>query len=250
MKKIIQIITYSDSTALPRPGFVGPDSTWPQKLLHCLQIEFPENKFILENRSKGGIKIQEILSLIRSDYSYFSKTEFTQTNNENYTIVILAAGIVDGSPQPITFKLKLIGKIPYIGPHLWRLLRIPLIKFRPQIQLIWKFTPTNKKRFSKSLESIKKILQKYNGINLIIDTPIPHSQLTNRSPGIHKSIAKFNLIRKKVFEKNDIFLIIKTKDFTDDLYISSEDGHHYSNLGHEFISSLLFAEIREKVRSL
>jgi len=250
LKKIIQIITYSDSTALPRPEFVGPDSTWPQKLLHSLQIEFPENKFVLENRSRGGIKIKEILSLIRSDYSYFSKTKSLQTSNEYITIIILAAGIVDGSPQPITFKLKLIGKIPYVGPHFWRLLRIPLIKFRPQIQLFWKFTPTKKKRFRKSLDLIKKTLQKYNGINLIIDTPTPHSQLAHRSPGIHESIKKFNLIRKKVFEKNDAFIIIKTNDFSDDLYISSEDGHHYSNPGHEFISRLAFVEIREKLRSL
>ena len=244
-KSLIQILICSDSTALPRGTFVGVESILPEILLGQLKSEFPRHKFILINSSQGGIKVDRILELIQHDYPYFYTDKYMNENLK--TVIILSIGVVDGSPQPITYKLKFISKIPYLGVPAWSAIKKILVKSRPSIQKIWKYTPTKLNKFRNKLKFIKGIFESYQGIILIVDTPEPHPSLQRRSPGIHKSIRQFNSAKQSIFENQDNFIIVNIKEFDGESYISAQDGHHYSIKGHKTMANMVFKKIENAV---
>ena len=247
-KGLIQVLIYSDSTALPRGLLVGVKSIWPEILLAQLKSEFPRYEFILINRSQGGIKVDQILELIQRDYPYFYTDK--DMNKNLKTVIILSIGIVDGSPQPITYKLKFISKIPYLGIPAWSAIKKLLIKSRPSIQRIWNYTPTKLNKFRNKLKVIKGIFESYQGIIIVVDTPEPHPALRTRSPGIHESIRQFNSAKQSIFENQDNFTIVNIKEFNEESYISAQDGHHYSIKGHKTMANMIFKKIKIAVVEL
>jgi lysophospholipase L1-like esterase len=73
---------------------------------------------------------------------------------------------------------------------------------------------------------------------------MPHSNLEIRSPGILKSIKKFNTAKEKIANSFEQIQYVKLSEFfADDLYISAEDGHHFNITGHGLVADILSNEI-------
>ncbi len=236
----INIFIYSDSTALPRQNSVALDQTWPQVLRRLLEGKLINTSVELTNRSFGGINIKKTYLNILHDVQYFGRPTKDPTGTKN--IIILAIGIVDASPQPITYKLKKISTIPKIGPRIWGKLKIVLSKKRPQIQKIWSYNTTNKKVFLKYLEKIKYQLSKFNfDLIVYVETPNTHTNLEKRSPGISASIEIYNSMKLENIKDQKKFVFLSLEQFDDNFFENENDGHHFSRLGH--------AKFAEKINS-
>jgi hypothetical protein len=244
----INILIYSDSTALPRPNSVVLDQTWPHVLRRLLEGKLINTSVELINRSFGGINIKKTYLNILHDVQYFGRPTKDLTGTKS--IIILAIGIVDASPQPITYKLKKISIIPKIGPRIWGKLKIVLSKKRPQIQKIWSYNTTKKKVFLKYLQKINYQLSKFN-FDLIVyaETPNTHTNLEKRSPGISTSIDNYNSIKLENIEGQKNFVYLGFEQFNDNFFENETDGHHFSRLGHAKFAEKLNATILDMLAS-
>lgn len=231
--KVETIIVYSDSTMFPRGNFVTPKYIWPNLLK-----ESADNVFI---RGMGGITSTEILNLIKRDAMYFSLNE----DSVEKMIVILAFGIVDVAPQPLTYKLKIIERVPIYGNHIWRLLSLVLKPLRPKIQRYLRYQLVPPPKFWKNLLAISHVISNTNCEIILLETPMPSQLVLKRSPGLEKAIVSLNQLKKEFCVSNGLSLIqVPVNPAVD--YISQEDGHHFSIAGHKLVASRVVSYLEMK----
>jgi hypothetical protein len=227
------ISVYSDSTALPRKNLTPLSDTWPYLLETNLEEKLQQEVIFL-NRSFGGYKLHELLSLFKLDMGYYYDDKSINQNNSK-TICIFTSGIVDGSPRPISYKLKKLDKVLFIGKFLSVKVVGFLQKFRPVIQQKFSYTPVNLDSFASDLSELGNVTKNLDVTLLLIETALPHEFLESRSPGITASIKKFNAIKKDSASRFNHFHYIEFGDsFRSDMYVSKEDGHHFNKEGHIF----------------
>jgi lysophospholipase L1-like esterase len=234
--RIKELIIYGDSTSLPRPNdSVESKDTWYWKL-----VEFSKFQFGLENRSAGGIAIRSLRLKILNDAHYlFPKGNISNKNK----MVILSTGVVDAGIHPITYKLKIVNKLPIIGVYLWFFLAKVLKPSRAKIQRMWGYSITSPKKFAKELDQIVTFLRERNVEVCLLLTPIPHVALDVRSPGFRQNVIKYNLIKEELCKKFSNVNLVSLDDFKESYYVSEQDGHHFSKLGHSYIFNRIKSEV-------
>ena len=232
------ISIYSDSTAIPRRDVLNVADTWPEILAFNLRRQYGDVIFLL-NRSFGGSKFGALLESFKMDSKYYHNVRNPDIFNFE-SICIFTSGIVDGSPRPITYKLKILNRIPYIGTRLWNKTANFLHKFRPSIQSRFSYTPVSINQFSLELRNMAELAKNLNIFVILLETPPPHSNLEIRSPGILSSIIEFNRIKKETSRSFENIIWVGVSDFfTEEYYISADDGHHYNLAGHSAIAEVL-----------
>jgi len=231
--RVETIIVYSDSTMLPRGNFVTTKYIWPYLLK-----ESADNVVI---RGMGGITSTEILNLIKRDAMYFSFNE----DSVEKMIVILAFGIVDVAPQPLTYKLKIILRVPFFGHRIWRVLSLVLKPLRPKIQRYLRYQLVPPAKFRKNLLKISHVISNTNCEIILLETPMPSQLVLQRSPGLEKAIASLNQLKREFCVSNGLSLIkVPVNSLVD--YISQEDGHHFSIAGHKLVASRVISHFEMK----
>jgi hypothetical protein len=234
--KITELIIYGDSTSLPRPlDSVEVKDTWYWKLK-----EFSNYNFQIENRSIGGVTISKIHSKILNDAHYL----FPKGNkSNNQKMVVLNIGVVDSGIHPISYKLKFVNKLPFIGSYLWLILGKILKPSRAKIQKLWGYSLTSPKKFSRELNRIIIFLTEREVEVCLLQTPIPHKNLDKRSPGFRENVVKYNDIKKELSKKYSKIHFIELDEFKDSYYVNENDGHHFSKLGHNYIFNKIKSEV-------
>lgn len=215
------IYIYSDSTAFPRPDEVRAADTWP--------FLITEHDTIVYLRGFGGATSTDLLNLIERDSFYFGFTSSKQR-----AALIFAAGIVDCAPRPITYKLKIISKVPLIGKTMWGMLQRLLHPYRPAIQRIAHYKLVSNHKIEKNLRKIERLVTNPEMQILIIETPTPAEFVLERSPHFRKNVAKINDIKLKICSSNQRNIFVKLQLNDPECYI--EDGHHLSVKGHTIVS--------------
>lgn len=232
------ISVYSDSTAIPRRDLVPLAGTWPEILVSNLRRQNANEIFLL-NRSFGGVEFNVLLELFNKDSKYYYNLNSSNCFDFG-SICIFTSGIVDGSPRPITYKLKILNKIPFLGNRLWNKIANYLHRYRPWIQSRFSYTPVSLKKYSVDLGKLAEVAKNLNIYVLLMETPTPHSRLELRSPGILKSIFDFNEIKRQTASSYENIEFVKVSDsFIEDYYISEDDGHHFNYEGHLAIAEIL-----------
>lgn len=235
--KIQEIIVYGDSTSMPRPlESVEMATTWYWNLVKLSGLEI-----CLENRSQGGITISGARKKILNDSPYFFPKENLSNNQK---LIIIHLGVVDAARHPITYKLRVVNRVPVFGKYLWFVLAKMLNPSRALIQKMWSFSHTTPTDFVSELEKIISFLTKRDLNICVLHTPIPHSNLDLRSPGFRKNVARYNELKSKIVGKFPKVILVNLDEFKDSYYVSEKDGHHYSKSGHEYIYSRIKQEIK------
>jgi hypothetical protein len=228
--KIESIIVYSDSTMFPRGKFVTARYIWPillKKYAHVVII-----------RGMGGITSTEIANLVKRDAMYFSLNE----DSIDKIMVILAFGIVDAAPRPVTYKLKIVERVPIIGHYIWRTLALVLKPLRPRIQRYLRYQLINSAKFKENLLAIKNVISNTNCEIVLLETPMPTHFVLQRSPGLKEAIESLNQIKREFCIATGISMIkIPINPLKD--YISQEDGHHFSIAGHKLVSDRIISHL-------
>ena len=238
------ISIYSDSTAMPRKNQTPVSDTWPHLLVTNLEEKL-QQEVILLNRSFRGYKLHELLSVFKLDMGYYYDYKSINQNNSK-TICIFTSGIVDGSPRPITYKLKKLDKVPFVGKCLLVKAIGFLHKFRPIIQQKFSYTPVKLDSFASDLSELGNVTKNLDITLLLIETPLPHEFIDSRSPGITASIKKFNATKKDIASRFNHFNYIEFGDsFRSDMYVSKEDGHHFNKEGHLFFQEKILNALLE-----
>ena len=229
LKRTIYI--YSDSTALPRDPAVRAEHTWPFKI--------GSEQDIVIVRGFGGATSNDLVAMMKRDSPYFG---FRGKGNIN-DIVILAVGVVDAAPRPITYKLKIVTNIPVVGTHIWNLIGRLLHRYRPTIQKYLHYKLISFTRFRSNLVKMQRIIQNPELQILVIGTPIPSQYVLSRSPHFEENVKRLNTIKAEVCERNSRMSYISLVFHQDMPYISPEDGHHYSVQGHLEVANRIRQEI-------
>ncbi len=181
----------------------------------------------------GGYTSRDILRNIQDDTFYFS---FDQKVENGKKLVILFFGIVDSALRPITYKLKIISKLPVIGGRIWsKFSKVVLQPTRPIIQKIWSYHLVSPQNYRKNLNRMCKIFEKSNIKVLLCENPIPSSYVIIRSPGFDRSVQKYNLIKREIAEQFSNVVLVEFEKTFEPEYVSEKDGHHFSVLDHEHI---------------
>jgi hypothetical protein len=233
--KFDAVIVYSDSTSLPRVEFVKPAETWPSFL-----NSYSDAIYV---RSRGGITSKQILRMLKEDSIYLSHSSKEYLR----TLVIFAFGIVDCAPQPITYRLKIIQRLPFIGRVIWRLIRPTLIKCRKEIQGVLSYRPISPKRFRTNLIKMIESIENPRSQIIVIGTPIPSNFVLNRSPGFFESVILYNKIKEEVSSKYKNVIFVDMGRFITNGYISEKDGHHFSEIGHRNFADILLKKLDSKI---
>jgi len=197
------ISIYSDSTALPRINQVPVSDTWPHRLTTNLEEILQKEVFML-NRSFGGYTLHKLLSVFQEDMGYYHNNKSINKNNSK-SICIFTSGIVDGSPRPITYKIKMLDKIFFFSKSISSKVIGSLHKFRPQIQKKFSYVPVSVSSFAQDLSKLGDLSKNLDLTILLIETPLPHKFLESRSPEITDSIKKFNAIKKDIASRFNHF---------------------------------------------
>lgn len=226
------IYIYTDSTGFPRGNLVFAHETWPMHLR-----KLANNLYV---RGRGGITIRETLQTMNNDSFYFSFRE----KSAHKMLVILAFGIVDCAPQPITYKLSKLAEIPFIGRYIWRVLSKLMKPYRPRIQRIWSYQRTSTNAFRRTLMKILVSISNPNCQILILSTPLPSKNVLSRSPGFKISIEKYNDIKKVISSLYPRVTYLQLQINQDKAYISEKDGHHFSKEGHQDIAQQVTKHIQ------
>lgn len=225
----IDLFIYSDSIALPRKNLQFSYNTFPFLLADIIkdQLDIKCNIYI---RSLGGGKISEIRKLLIRDTGYFSYPR------DKVCITIFNVGIVDCSPQPFTYHLRFIAKIPFINRVFWPYLRNFLRRHRRLLQSIYSFRRTSPKLFKYYFADMVRRAND-NGMNVFsLATPLTSENAEFRSPGLKKSIDLYNNIKRQ----NNSCVHIPMDWYLDTNYL---DEHHFNNLGHNQVANIIFSEL-------
>ena len=230
MKRTIYV--YADSTAFPRALSVRPEDSWPMKITQSQDLVYL--------RGFGGATSSDLVSLMERDSTYFG---FREDWSECDDIVIFSAGIVDVAPRPITYKLKVVTKIPVLGPKIWIAISVILRKHRVSIQRIARYKLVSYRQYRKNLRKISKIITNTNIRILITETPIPSGYVLDRSPYFRSNVEKLNQLKLRETEWNPRLEFISLGIDEEGHYVSREDGHHFSVKGHQVVSEQMLRNI-------
>lgn len=228
---MINLFVYSDSTAMPKPGYSSISESWPF-LLKAKIESIDGRKVNLITRFMPATTAKEMQSIFARDATNFG---FNEVNSEK-NIVVFSFGVNDAAPRPITYALRKITKIRFFGPKVWKILEIYFAKNKKAILKIGRYRFTRPRRFEAYL---RKSFQTSLGIHefLLLTTPMPHTFLETRTPGFRNSVMEFNARKINVSRQFDKVRIVDLAGFDEDLYISKIDGHHFSRAGHEYVSN-------------
>jgi hypothetical protein len=231
-----QVLIYSDSTAMPRNQFVSAAETWP-----ILLSDSSSSKIPLYFRGHGGIKAKEILDLVENDFWYFD----TQKRDGYFrkTLVILSFGIVDAAILPFTYRLKFIASLPKFGGYLWRMLSKTLWAKRPILQRIKSFPVTSQADFERILRSALTKFESVNAEIIVMTTPLPSNAVEKRSPGFRKSVSQINALKRRVCKEFQSVQVVELEGLPEEIYISLDDGHHFSSKGHATLARILLSKL-------
>jgi hypothetical protein len=223
------IYIYTDSTGFPRGSLVLPSETWPMLIADSSNVVYV--------RGRGGISIQELWSIFDWDTSYFSLDE---EMTEQKAVVILSFGIVDFAPRPITYKLSKIRAVPFFGDSLWAKLAKFLHPHREKIQRRWHFQNVSDSEFERYLVFMIERVKNQNIKILLCLTPMPSEYVLDRSPGFRDAILRLNRLKRGVAERYANVEIVEIDIDSDKTgYVSREDGHHFSKVGHIAIARII-----------
>lgn len=235
MRKIVHLYFYTDSVAFPRIEDQALEQTWPFLLKDKLEAECDVRVYPCL-RGQGGATVGEIRSIFLRDIGYFRGQ-----GNDTVSIVIFNTGVVDAAPQPFTFCLRKIAKIPFIGPRLWRYVQKPLILNRAQLQRIWWYRRTAPWRFRKAYNHMIRQVIRLKMEVISIDTPLPPVSIEARSPGLRESIRQYNAIKHDNTDATHVAM-----DWVQDAHYL-EDGHHFKLEGHLLLADHLLLAIRGRL---
>jgi len=219
------IFVYSDSTAFPRSPSVKPYQCWPMKI--------GENHDFVFLRGFGGATSSDLISIMERDILYFG---FRDNAIDSEDIVIFSAGIVDIAPRPITYKLKIVTKLPILGPWIWVAIGRILSPHRQAIQRIARYKLISYRRYRQNIRKISRLITNPNARILITETPIPSLQVCSRSPYFKNNVERLNRLKINEVLRDLRLEFVSLKINKDEYYVSPHDGHHFSVEGHEIVA--------------
>ncbi|CAB5160659.1 unannotated protein [freshwater metagenome] len=227
----VNVFVYSDSTAMSRPGHATIGESWPFKLMRIL----PNNETTpinLVTRYMPAAASKRLIGVFRRDAHNFGFLSGTNQRN----IVIFAFGINDAAPRPLTYPLRHMTKIRWLGPRIWALIEPVLNRNKPLIMRFGSYKATSFRVF-KNLHS--KVFSNSPGVTafIMVKTPIPHPFLELRTKGYSASVEKLNNLKMLLAEQHSNIKIVDVSEFKNDDYVSKEDGHHFTISGHAYIAT-------------
>lgn len=234
--KVVYLYFYTDSVAFPRIDDQALEQTWPFLLKDRLEVECGVRVYLCL-RGQGGATIGEIRSIFLRDIGYFRGQ-----GGDTISLVIFNTGVVDAAPQPFTFCLRKIAKLPLIGPKLWRYVQKPLIPNRAILQKIWWYRQTMPGRFRYIFNHMVCQVKRLKMQAISIDTPLTPVAMEARSPGLRESIRQYNAIKH---ENTDVIHV--AMDWVQDEHYL-EDGHHLKPEGHRLLADRLMQAVRGFLR--
>ena len=186
--------------------------------------------------SKGGVPINELLGR----YDEFERYVGPRCGG----IGVVQIGIVDCAPRPLPYRLRqVLGRVPV---HI----RGPIVRFlnwkrKPLLKAGLSFRFTSPREFARQYRMLLgKIVKEFDHGYAINICP-PGGQIAERSPGIKESIKMYNtIIGESVALFGEISLVDVWTEFSSslepvDLFVSPEDGHHLTVVGHHRIFELI-----------
>lgn len=232
MTKIVHLYFYTDSVAFPRIEHQALEQTWPFLLKDRLENECDVRVYPCL-RGLGGATIDQIRSIFLRDIGYFRGQ-----GGDTTSIVIFNTGVVDAAPQPFTFCLRKIAKIPVIGPKLWHYVQKPLIPNRALLQRIWWYRRTTPWRFRRVYNQMICQVKRLKMEAVSIDTPLTPLSMESRNPGLRESIRHYNSIKH---DNSDVTHV--AMDWVQDAHYL-EDGHHFKLEGHRLLADHILQTVR------
>jgi len=211
---------------------VGDEDTWPFLLRQRINSSNQTKELVtVINLSEPGILIVDARKRL-NDF-------MNQLQNDRDDIVIIALGIVDAAPQPFTYYLQHFRSLPFIGLKIWGKIKPWLVDNRAMLQGFASFRFTSPSKFQKELRQIIKLGQNRGTNVYVLETPIPHSFLNTRSPGLFQSVNQYNIIKFEVSRSMAVTYI--SLEFPESHYLSPQDGHHFSAEGHSYIGERIWS---------
>jgi lysophospholipase L1-like esterase len=232
-----QLIIYGDSTCLPRPGSSSSKETWPSIVHKTIGIETPA--YI---RAFAGADSRELLRFCVRDLFHFGLDSNQKTIERS--LVILMFGIVDSAVLPFTYKFSAMRRIPYVGNFAWKYFLSAVHPFRFRLQEFCSYNAIDSNKLESNLKQILLKLTPQAVDVLLVLHPIPHISTEERSPKWQSSAIKYNKIKTKLSSIHSNIYLVDVTEFPSALYISPEDGHHFSALGHEWIAREIVSAYR------
>lgn len=231
MKQIVHLYFYTDSVGFPRIDTQSIQQTWPFLLTELLEAKYGVQVYPL-HRGLGGATISEIYNVFLRDIGYFRGQ-----GSDTASIVILNTGVVEASPQPFTFFLRGIARIPLVGPKIWQYVRKPLVANRPLLQRICSYRRTNPRHFSLLFRRIIRLAKRQEMQVFSIDTPLTPVAMESRSPGLRSSIGEYNSIKRQ----NNNIMHLDMSWCREECFL--EDGHHFTLEAHKLLSEQLLNQV-------
>jgi lysophospholipase L1-like esterase len=235
--KFLNLYVYSDSLAFRRTGQSQDIGfTYPFILKELIEINLGL-KTNLVLRGGGGLKIDQILEIVRRDIGYFGGDE------QALNIAILQFGIVDCAPQPITYLFApLLRRLPIIGKAILEL----FIRHRRRLQNFWSYNVTSKNKFRKYYASIVYACHSTHIKALAMGLPLPTFSIEQRSPWFRRNASIYNELIRNVIPES--FCDIE-QDMTEALResILLSDGHHLNEQGHRLYAEKLFGCLKKLI---
>jgi hypothetical protein len=184
-------------------------------------------------RGFGGASSSDLISIMKKDTPYFG---FSEKASDSEVVVIFSVGIVDVAPRPITYKLKIVAKLPIIGPRIWLAISRVLRRHRVAIERIARYKITSYRRYRSNIRKVCSLVTNPNARVLITETPIPSLYVCSRSPYFRKNVERLNHLKLNEVLRNPRLEFVPLRINKDKHFISPEDGHHFSVEGHEVVA--------------
>lgn len=197
-------------------------------------------------RGFGGATSSDLISIMERDILYFG---FRDNSTYSEDIVIFSAGIVDVAPRPITYKLKIVTKLPLFGPRIWIAIGTILRPHRQAIQRVARYKLISYRRYRKNIRKISRLITNPNVVILITETPIPSLQVCSRSPNFKVNVERLNDLKLNEVLRDPRMKFVPLSIDEDKYYVSPQDGHHFSVEGHEVVAEQVKVALNEGIGS-
>jgi hypothetical protein len=230
--RAIYLYFYTDSVAFPRLADQSVDMTWPFLLTEMLREDLGARVYPCL-RGLGGGKITDVQRLFLADSGYFRAQ-----GNDTSSFVIFNTGIVDAAPQPFTYCLRVMARIPRIGPPAWNLVQKLLGPHRVWLQRLFAYRQTSRLRFVRVFDRMVRLTKRAGMISISLDTPLTPASLESRSPGLRASIDEYNALK----HRNTDTIHVAMDWVGEDHYL--ECGHHFNAAGHRETAQRLMVAIK------
>lgn len=227
---------YGDSRCKPSYKRETPiQDVWEEQLKNL--IESKGTKVYLYDKSFGGKNIEYLYDVLCNDRTYWGDAK---------GIVIIFIGIVDCAPRPIHPILRSI--ISKLNKNI----RIKIVDFihnhRTQMLKIKYYQNTKIKPFKKLYSKMIKRTIENNEVFCVGIGPLSQ-ELKERAWGIQKEIKKYNKTIASLTQKYenchyvDLPTLLSQKmeennNNDDEIFVG--DGHHFTPLGHKYISEIMY----------